>query len=78
MVAGGSSDPGARATQRDLWELTPLLRALVRVGRSHENELRAEWERALREPMPFANPAVDLLREVELLRARASKEPSDV
>lgn len=36
-----------------VWESTPFLKALMVVGRNHQQELEREWRKALTEPMPF-------------------------
>lgn len=35
------------------WESIPFVRALCAVGRNHQEELEAQWRKALTEPMPF-------------------------
>jgi hypothetical protein len=59
-------DPGRplhRETAEQLWNLLPLIKALARVGRAHEPELRAAYADALQEPMPFGCPAIGLPQE---------------
>ena len=58
---GNTVDTRAGEVAERLWKMVPFIKALVRVGRAHQDELRAAWEEALHEPMPFGMPAIGLL-----------------
>ncbi len=49
--------------QTGLWKLLPFVKALCRVGKSHQNELMFAWKEALQEPMPFGCAPVGLPKE---------------
>ncbi len=58
---------GAEARQKEtldeLWKLLPFIKALCKVGQSHQNELMFAWKQALEEPMPFGLDPVGLPKE---------------
>ncbi len=56
-------DEREKVLMGELWELTPFIKALCRVGQSHQNELMHAWKQALQEPMPFGCEPVGLPKE---------------
>lgn len=52
-IVSDSDKPMAKETLRAIWRLTPLLHALVNLGRNNPEALLAGWKKALGEPMPF-------------------------
>lgn len=58
-----SADARHKETLGELWKLLPFIKALCKVGRSHQNELMFAWKQALEEPMPFGYEPIGLPKE---------------